>query len=192
MDTFSVSSFSFVQPNRFSGESPHYLILNPVMRYIYTLIFLICALLTNAKEYESYSVRCLSSPFPMYKDVAKINSQKGYEHTIYWKRYKKLKTCAFTTLGVGLCGTIVGLIGEVGNNAYTNINWKDDGKAWDVVLVIGIGLTVSSIPLFVISHKNKKKAKESVEFSLRGSNVYLDLPNGMKQTRHAVGVCVNF
>lgn len=192
MDTFSVSSFSFVQPNRFSGESPHYLILNPVMRYIYTLIFLICALLANAKEYKSYSVRCLSSSLPMYKEVEKINTHKGYEQTIYWKKYKKLKIYAFTTVGLGLCGTIVGLIGDVGNNADTNINWKDDGKAWDVVLGIGIGLTVSSIPLFVISHKNKKKAKESVEFSLRGSNVYLDLPNGMKQTRHAVGVCVNF
>ena len=192
MDTFSLSSFSFVQPSRFSGESPHYLILNPVMRYIYTLIFLICALLANAKEYKSYSVRCLSSSLPMYKEVEKINSHKGYEQTIYWKKYKKLKIYAFTTVGLGLCGTIVGLIGDVGNNADTNSNWKDDGRAWDAVLGIGIGLTISSIPLFVISHKNKKKAKESVAFSLRGSNVYLDLPNGMKQTRHAVGVCVNF
>lgn len=128
----------------------------------------------------------------MYKEVEKINTHKGYEQTIYWKKYKKLKIYAFTTVGLGLCGTIVGLIGAVGNNAYTNSNWKDDGRAWDAVLGISIGLTISSIPLFVISHKNKKKAKESVEFSLRGSNVYLDLPNGMKQTRHAVGVCVNF
>ncbi len=155
-------------------------------------MFLICALLASAKDYESYSETCLSSSLSMYKDVTKINSQKGYEKTIYWKRHKKLKTYAFTTLGLGLCGTIIGFIGDVGNNAYTNSNWKNDGKAWDVVLGVSIGLTVSSIPLFVISHKNKKKAKESVEFSLRGSTVYLDLPNGMKQTRHAVGVCVNF
>ena len=164
MDTFSLSSFSFVQPSRFSGESPHYLILNPVMRYIYTLIFLICALLANAKEYKSYSVRCLSSSLPMYKEVEKINTHKGYEQTIYWKKYKKLKIYAFTTVGLGLCGTIVGLIGDVGNNAYTNINWKDDGKAWDVVLGIGIGLTVSSIPLFVISHKNKKRLRKALSF----------------------------
>lgn len=153
---------------------------------------MICALLANAKEYKSDSVRGSSSSLPMYKELEKINPQKGYEQTIYWKKYKKLKKYAFTTLGLGLCGSIVGWIGSVGNNAYTNSNWKDDGRAWDAVLVIGIGLTISSIPLFVISHKNKKKAKESVEFSLRGSNVYLDLPNGMKQTRHAVGVCVKF
>lgn len=73
-----------------------------------------------------------------------------------------------------------------------NSNWKNDGKAWDVVLGIGLGLTVSSIPLFVLSHKNKKKAKESVEFSLKSSNIDLAMPNGMKQTQHAVGVCMNF
>lgn len=162
------------------------------MRYIYTLLFLICTLLANAQGYESYSVTCLSSPLPIYKEVEKINTQKGYEQTIYWKKHKKLKKYAFSTLGLGICGTIVGWIGEVGNTAYTNSNWKNDGKAWDVVLGIGIGLTVSSIPLFVISHKNKKKAKESVEFSLKSSNVHLDLPNGMKQTQHAVGVCINF
>ena len=93
---------------------------------------------------------------------------------------------------MGVCGTIVGWIGEVGNNVYTNSNWKNDGKAWDVVLGIGLGLTVSSIPLFVLSHKNKKKAKESVEFSLKSSNIDLAMPNGMKQTQHAVGVCMNF
>lgn len=121
-----------------------------------------------------------------------MNMHKGYEQTIYWKKHRKFKKYAFSTLGLGVCGTIVGWIGEVGNNAHTNSNWKNDGKAWDVVLGIGIGLTVSSIPLFVISHKNKKKAKESVEFSLKSSNIHLALPNGMKQTRHAVGVCINF
>lgn len=71
---------------------------------------------------------------------------------------------AFSTLGLSVCGTIVGWIGEVGNNAHTNSNWKNDGKAWDVVLGIGIGLTISSIPLFVISHKNKKRLRKPWSF----------------------------
>lgn len=160
------------------------------IRYIF--LFLICTIFANAQESESSSVTCLSTPFSIYKEREQMNLQKGYEQTVYWKRHKRLKKYAFSTLGLGICGTIVGWIGEVGNNAYTNSNWKNDGKAWDVVLGIGMGLTVSSIPLFVLSHKNKKRAKEVVEFSLKSSNIQMALPNGMRQTQHAVGVCMNF
>lgn len=153
---------------------------------------MICTLAADAQGFELYSTARSSSPLPIYKEVEIINTQKGYEQSIHWKKHKKLKKYAFSTLGLGICSTIVGWIGEIGNNAHTNSNWKNDGKAWDVVLGIGIGLTVSSIPLFVISHKSKKKAKESVEFSLKSSNVHLDLPGGMKQTQPAVGICVNF
>lgn len=159
---------------------------------IYIFLFLICTLLAKAQGHESYSVTCLSTALPIYQEQGKINTQKEFEQTVYWEKHMKLKKYAFGTLGLGVCGTIVGWIGEVGNNAYTNSNWKNDGKAWDVVLGIGLGLTVSSIPLFVLSHKNKKKAKESVEFSLKSSNIDLAMPNGMKQTQHAVGVCMNF
>lgn len=128
----------------------------------------------------------------MDKDMIEMNQQEWYKQSVYWKEHKKLRKYAFSVLGIGVCGTIAGWIGEIGNTAHTNSNWKEDGKAWDVVLGVGIGLTVSSIPLFVISHKNKKKAKESVEFSLKKANIHLDLPNGMKQKQHAVGVCINF
>ena len=159
---------------------------------IYIFLFLICTLLAKAQGHESYSVTCLSTALPIYQERGKINTQKEFEQTIYWKKHMKLKKYAFGTLGLGVCGTIVGWIGEVGNNAHTNSNWKNDGKAWDVVLGIGLGLTVSSIPLFVLSHKNKKKAKESVEFSLKSSNIDLAMPNGMKHTQHVVGDCMNF
>ncbi|MCI6476548.1 MAG: hypothetical protein SPE38_04630 [Prevotella sp.] len=162
------------------------------MRYIYTILFLIYALSAKAQGHESYSPTCLSSPLSIYEEVEKANMQEAYKQTIYWKKHKKLKRYAYSVLGLGVCSTIVGWIGAVGNNAHTNKNWKEDGKAWDVVLVVGVGLTVSSIPLFVFSHKNKKKAKESVELSLTSSNIHLDLPNGMKQAQHAVGVCINF
>lgn len=151
-----------------------------------------CTLLANAQGYESYSVTCLSTPLPIYKEMEKVNPQKEYKQTVYWKRHKKLKTYAFSTLGLGICGTFIGWIGAIGNNAYTNSDWKEDKKVWEAVFGIGLGLTISSIPLFVISHKNKKKAKETVELSLNSSNIDLVLPNGMKQTQYAVGVCINF
>lgn len=124
--------------------------------------------------------------------MAARKEKTAYKQTLYWEKHRKLKKYAFSALGLGVCGTIIGWIGEAGNNAHTNSNWKEDGKAWDVVLGIGIGLTISSIPLFVVSHKNKRKAKETVEFSLRNSSIHLDLPNGRRQPRQAVGVCINF
>ena len=162
------------------------------MRYIYTLLFLFCTLFVDAQGYESYSTTCFSSPSPLYKGMEQGNTPQGYKQTIYWKKHKKLKRYAYSTLGLCICSTIVGWIGEIGNHADTNSNWKEDGKAWDIVLAAGIGLTISSIPLFVVSHKNKKKAKESMNVSLKSSTIYLDLPHGMKQTQHAVGICINF
>ena len=124
--------------------------------------------------------------------MIEMNKQERYKQSVYWKKHKKLRKYAFSVLGIGVCGTIAGWIGELSNTAYTNSNWKEDGKAWDVVLGVGIGLTVSSIPLFVISHKNKKKAKETVEFSLSNSYIHIALPNGMKQTKNGVGIRMNF
>ena len=108
-------------------EDPHCSIFNAAMRYVYILLFFICTLLANAQESESYSGTCLSYPVSKYKEVEKINSQKVYEQTIYWKKHKRLKIYAFGTLGLGICGTLVGLIGVVGISAYTYSNWKNDG-----------------------------------------------------------------
>lgn len=162
------------------------------MRYIYILLFLICPVLVNAKGHESYFITCLSTPFPYNKEAETMNMQRKNEQNVYWEKHKKLKRYAFSALGLGVCGTIVGWIGVFGNNAYTNSNWKNDRKAWNVVLGAGIGLTVSSIPLFIISHKNKEKAREKLEFSLKSSNIHSVLPNGMTQIQQAVGLNITF
>lgn len=75
---------------------------------------------------------------------------------------------------------------------YFNTGKKDAANFWGAVGLTGLGLTASSIPLFIISHTNKRKAKKSVEFSLNTSNIHLALPNDMKQTQPAVGICMNF
>ena len=162
------------------------------MRYIVFFLLLICTISAKAQRYESCSTTCSSTSSFMGKDMIEMNQQEWYKQSVYWKKHKKLRKYAFSVLGIGVCGTIAGWIGELSNTAYTNSNWKEDGKAWDVVLGIGIGLTVSSIPLFVISHKNKKKAKETVEFSLSNSYIHIALPNGMKQTKNGVGIRMNF
>lgn len=162
------------------------------MRYICTFLFLICTVLLKAQGDESFSVTRLSVPFLTYKEMEKMNSQKEYKQTVYWKKHKKLKRYAFGALGLGVCGTIVGWYGMIANSAYVNSDWENDGKVWGYVFVTGVGLTASSIPLFVVSYVNKKRAKKSVEYSLKSSNIHLISPNGRWQTQPAVGFCINF
>lgn len=145
------------------------------------------------KHEESYFTTCLSVTPSIYCEMGNgMNQEKAYKQTIYWKKHKKLKRYALGVLGLGICGTIAGWIGEAGNSAYTNSGWKDDGKAWDAVLGIGLGLTVSSIPLFIISHKNKIKAKNAIEISLNGSMIHERAANGAVVIQPAVAFCVNF
>ena len=160
------------------------------LRMIVFFLLLMCVISTKAQRYESST--CPSTSFFMSKEMTEINQQEWYKQSVYWKKHKRQRKYAFSVLGLGVCGTIAGWIGESSNTAYTNSNWKEDGKAWDVVLGVGIGLTVSSIPLFVVSRKNKKKAKKIVEFSLSNSYIHLTLPNGMKQTQNGVGITLNF
>lgn len=142
---------------------------------------------------ESLQTRFQQSYEPAASDG--VVTGKGildYKQTVYWKKHRRLRKYAWAALGLGVCGTVVGWIGEAGNTAHTNSNWKEDGKVWDVVLVAGIGLTASSIPLFVFSHKNKRKARETVEFSFRSSNIHWVSPNGTKQAQRALGLCISF
>lgn len=131
------------------------------MRYIYTLLFLFCTLFVDAQGYESYSTTCFSSPSPLYKGMEQGNTPQGYKQTIYWKKHKKLKRYAYSTLGLGICSTIVGWIGEIGNHADTNSNWKEDGKAWDIVLAAGIGLTFPVFHYLLFPIRTKKRLRKA-------------------------------
>lgn len=126
-----------------------------------------------------------------YADLQDVTSSFDYKQTLEWKRHKIFKTCAFCSLGLGIGGMLVGVYGGL-LNAYTTSDWEKKAKPWNIVCGVGAGLTVSSIPLFVLSYMNKRKAKESMRFSFVSSNIHLDLPNGMKQTQHAVGVVISF
>jgi hypothetical protein len=128
----------------------------------------------------------------MSLEVGSANMGVGYKQTVYWKRHKKFKAYAYGTLGLGICSMTVGWLGKAGNSAITNSNWKEEGKVWDVVLVAGTGLMISSIPLFILSHKNKVKAKEGLTVSLVTDNINLDLQNGTKHSRQTIGVNVSF
>ncbi|WP_291530250.1 hypothetical protein [Bacteroides sp. UBA939] len=165
-----------------------------IMRYIFFFLFLFCiTTLVNAENNDSCSTSRPSINIPMYFEMGdKMKLQESYKQSVYWKKYKRLKGCAFGALGLGVGGMFVGWVG-VAKTPYIDIDQrKDAGKVWAIVFCSGLCLTVSSIPLFIISHKNKKKAKNSIGFSLNSSTIHVTLPNGMGQTQPALGVCINF
>lgn len=90
-----------------------------------------------------------------------MNKQKEYKKTIYWKRHKRFKIYAISVLGLGVCSTFVGEVMLIG---YFYTGKKDAANFWGAVGLTGLGLTASSIPLFIISHTNKRKAKKAWSF----------------------------
>ena len=83
-----------------------------------------------------------------------MNSQDKYKQTRYWKKHKRLKTCGWTTLGIGVPTMVVGFVGAV----VSGYESGGDGEGFGIILGAGAGLTVSSIPLFVFAVKNRQKA----------------------------------
>jgi len=67
----------------------------------------------------------------------------------YLKKSNRQKTAAFVLLGGGVALVLTGL-------AVTIHNWESDSGP--ALCVVGAALEVSSIPLFIVSGKNKRKA----------------------------------
>ncbi len=126
------------------------------MRYFFIILFLHFAIAIQAGANDS--------------DSMKIPNHYEYKNNVYWKKHKVLKACAFSTLGLGLCGTATGFIGIICNLPDANSNWREDIKIWEGICSAGLCLTATSIPLFVVSHHYKKKAKNQVRLSINGSS----------------------
>lgn len=127
------------------------------MRYIiFLLIFLFLSHPLYARDeavHESWVVvNDGSSP---------LVTQDLYKQTKEWKTSKALRIAGWSALGVGLptafYGTVlVGMVNLESGNVGSSI----------VVLIVGGTLTLSSIPLFIVSHRYKKKAMNKVDIGL--------------------------
>lgn len=71
-----------------------------------------------------------------------------------WKKHKTFQALGWTSLGVGVPLTLVGLVSVIAS-AY---NGNSNPPAYQWMLGTGAVLTTSGIPLFILSHKYKKKA----------------------------------
>lgn len=71
-----------------------------------------------------------------------------------WQQHKTFQTLGWTSLGIGVPLTLAGLVATLANA----VNGHDNSPAANWVLGSGVVLSTSSIPLFIFSHKYKKRA----------------------------------
>lgn len=132
------------------------------MRKLLILLpLLIWAISSKAQETaSSYMEEAANNSLMTFNPHQQKKLQKGesYKNNAYWKRHKRQKRFAWAALGVGVCGTAVGLVASMG----TTVNGHKEA-VWDVVSVSGICLTISSIPLFACSRRNKKSEAYRLE-----------------------------
>ena len=145
--------FAFI----FKGECK-YLIINR-MRYItFLLIFLFLSHPLYARDeavHESWVVvNDGSSP---------LVTQDLYKQTKEWKTSKIFRIAGWSALGVGLPTAFYGAVGLAIDNQSGGIG---KGNPFVAVLIAGGTLTLSSIPLFIVSHRYKKKAMNKVDIGL--------------------------
>ncbi len=119
------------------------------------------------------------------------NYKMQYKNTAYWKKHKRLKRWAWGTLGAGVPVTFVGCLVELAVH-YNDDPYDDNTFGLYTPLLVGAALMLSSIPLFVFSYTNAKKAKQSVSANFTVDNIYVEQPNGRRQTQPAVGIQINF
>jgi len=147
---------------------------------------LICS--NRAKRYAadppSTPVYVIVKDKPRAKDYS-------YKQTKYWKRHNVYKACAWSSLGLGIAATGAGVfIGAV--NGLTS-NHKGADNASNALVIGGLGMSAVSVPMFILSYKNKYKAKESLlNVSLNAASIKAVSPSGQPYTQPALGLSVNF
>lgn len=156
-------------------------------RIFLLLLLLLCTGNIKAGSVDSLSVDGIQANTVISFATNNIieDAQVSYKNTVYWKKHKVLKGCAWTALGIGVGGTVVGFIEKFGST----MNGNNEDALWDGIFISGVCLTVSSIPLFIYSHKNKKKALQAYVLV---DNIRVNLPGEMKYSRPALGFGIYF
>ena len=104
------------------------------------------------------------------------------KHTLpadYYKKSKKQKTAAWILLGSGttllIGGMVVGLTEATGEIIDAVVTGEDQSSfsAGALLATVGAAAMVGSIPLFIASGKNRRKAAASVSFKMENAtNIY--------------------
>ena len=103
--------------------------------------------------------------------VFSVFSQDNLKNKDYYlEKSKKQKTAGWILLGSGAALSISGLI-IIGSEASTLDLESDAIKAGEVMNYIGLAAMVGSIPLFIASGRNRRKAAASVAFKMERTTI---------------------
>ena len=148
-------------------------------QYIVILLILFIGLNTQAQTNASMptdsiayiSLNSYAQPVSFTAD--NIAQQQDYKH--YLKTAKTLKIASWTSLGLGIPTMCIGfLLGA--SSAHSDSNGGGLTESAGLIFASGAVLTLSSIPLFIVSHHYKKKGnelKKTATLSLGSQQVFV-------------------
>jgi len=110
---------------------------------------------------------------PVFFTPATTASQQESRH--YLRTAKTLKILGWTSLGIGIPTTFLGIIYVAAGNFYSPGGTNHIGA---LVIVSGSVLTLSSIPLFIVSHHYKTKGNKLKAVSLSLGSQQVFVPQG--------------
>jgi len=150
-------------------------------QYIVILLILFAGLNTQAQTSlatpvdSTLHIGLNSYVQPVSLMAVNIPSQQEYRH--YLRTAKTLKILGWTSLGVGIPTMCIGFV--MGVAGIESENREKDQKTASWVLVSGAALTLSSIPLFIVSHHYKTKGNKlkAVSVSLGSQQVFIPQGN---------------
>jgi len=95
----------------------------------------------------------------IYRNIPRFENTLFYTDTTltkeyYWEKSKNQRTVAWVMLGGGIALSIVGIVGA----SATLFEDNNAADTYSVVAAIGVGLSLGSIPLFIASGRNARKA----------------------------------
>jgi hypothetical protein len=151
-------------------------------QYIVILLILFAGLNTQAQtSLVTPADSTLHIGLNSYAQPASLTSattapQQEYLH--YLRSAKTLKILGWTSLGVGIPTMCVGLLLGV-SSAYSETNGDGLNNAANWIMASGAALTLSSIPLFIVSHHYKTKGNKlkAVSVSLGSQQVFVPQGN---------------
>ena len=136
---------------------------------------MIASLVVHAQEQTNiglYSgIRVTQKGDPLSSSVILYDSTQTGEY--YLQKSKNQKTAAWVMLGGGVALTIVGTVGYAANSDLIFID-NSTADAYAFVALVGAGLSLGSIPLFVASGRNHRKA---ATFSVKSQPIFIPQQN---------------
>ena len=146
-------------------------------QYIVILLILFAGLNTKAQTSLGMPVDSTLHILNSYAQPASLTSattasQQEYLH--YLRTAKILKIAGWTSLGVGIPTMFFGLL----ITAVENRDGPSTTNIGVVVLSSGAVLTLSSIPLFIVSHHYKTKGNKEKAVSLSLGSQQVFIPQG--------------